>query len=1103
MTLPYQQADIARSLEARFVSRGFDYFRKGKVLRIIRPEPNHLKAWVAGSGRERYELDIRFRPGTYGTLISGECTCPVGYDCKHVAAVLFAALEEQRRQAIAEAERDPLSEWLTKLDRAMQRAMEQNTQRHDYPAGERKRILYLVDVRHFGDHACTIVDPVSAYERKDGSFSRATAYAPRNVFAYQASHVLDVDVRILRWLHTSAGPAHTQYNRLQAADATQLLQAMLDTGRARWRDPNGPALHLGDSRRGTLGWSEPDDAGCLRPAVIVEPGPAELLPFPGEAWYLDPASGACGPLESEAPVNVLATWKEGPMLDASQAGATLDRLRTLPVAPPPQLEMVELPPRPPVPAARLTTTLLTDSAVFHPWHNPTDIELPVLELCFDYDGQKVIPGTPGGTLSRRRDKRLERRPRMAEAEAAALGELKRAGFIPLEHMASSDADTPSGTGSFVLDQENELDAWMGFLLFEVPRLEAAGWRFETDENFPLHIAHSGEWDAEIEPQGNDWFELELGIEVDGERLPLLPILSRCLDELGNTLAHWRKYPEDHLSLIPLDDGRLLPLPTARLGPLYETLVELFDREQPVETARLRLPAPRAPEISRLGEALPDLAWQGRKLLDGIAKRLQRLQNIKPLATPRGFKAPLRDYQKAGLGWLQALHGAGLAGVLADDMGLGKTIQTLAHILREKSEGRLDRPALVVAPTSLLFNWRREAEQFAPSLSVLTLHGPERQERFEQIPAHDLVLTTYALLPRDEEKLLAQPWHLVVLDEAQHIKNPKAKAGQVARRLDTRHRLCLTGTPLENHLGELWSLFDFLLPGLLGDERQFRRLFRTPIEKQGDDSRRQTLARRVAPFLLRRSKEDVATELPPKTEIVRSVELTGSQRDLYESIRLAMHEKVRRAIEKKGVKRAHIDILDALLKLRQVCCDPRLLKLEAARKVKRSAKLELLAELLPELVEEGRRILLFSQFTTMLGLIEDEARRLGLDYVKLTGRTRDRQTPVDRFQAGEVPLFLISLKAGGTGLNLTAADTVIHYDPWWNPAVERQATDRAHRIGQDKPVFVYKLIAAGTVEERIQHMQAKKQALADGLLGGTAQAKLPSPEEIAELFAPLG
>jgi len=447
-------------------------------------------------------------------------------------------------------------------------------------------------------------------------------------------------------------------------------------------------------------------------------------------------------------------------------------------------------------------------------------------------------------------------------------------------------------------------------------------------------------------------------------------------------------------------------------------------------------------------------------------------------------------------------------VLADDMGLGKTIQSLAHLLVEQASGRADLPSLVIAPTSLMFNWKREAERFARSLKVLLLHGSERHGRFASIAEHDLVLTTYPLLPRDLDQLLAHDWHLLILDEAQAIKNPRSKAAQAARALNARHRLCLTGTPLENHLGELWSLLDFLMPDMLGDERRFRRLFRNPIERHGDDARSEQLRRRIAPFLLRRTKEAVATELPPKTEILREVPLASDQRDLYETLRLALHEKVRAEVERKGMAQSGIIILDALLKLRQVCCDPRLVSLESARKVKGSAKLELLMTLLPELLDEGRRVLLFSQFTSMLALIETELDKLGMrekqHFVKLTGRTRNRAAPVDAFQAGEVPLFLISLKAGGSGLNLTAADTVIHYDPWWNPAAERQATDRAHRIGQDKPVFVYKLLTEGTVEQRVAELQARKQALADAMLaGGGASAGSLTHDDLELLFAPLG
>jgi SNF2 family DNA or RNA helicase len=416
---------------------------------------------------------------------------------------------------------------------------------------------------------------------------------------------------------------------------------------------------------------------------------------------------------------------------------------------------------------------------------------------------------------------------------------------------------------------------------------------------------------------------------------------------------------------------------------------------------------------------------------------------------------------------------------------------------------MDRPSLVVLPTSLIFNWKREAERFAPQLRLLSLHGKERADHFPLIASHDVILTTYPLLWRDEAALLEYNYHLLILDEAQTVKNVSSQAAQVVRRLNARHRLCLTGTPLENHLGELWAQFDFLLPGLLGDAKGFTKTWRTPIEKHGNRLRRDLLAQRVRPFIMRRRKEDVATELPPKTLIVRTVELEGMQRDLYETVRIAMDQRVREEIAEKGFARSHIIILDALLKLRQVCCDPRLLKLASAKKVKEHAKLDLLMEMLPELVSEGRRILVFSQFTSMLELIEEELAKEKLTYVKLTGDTQNREEVVRRFQDGEVPIFLISLKAGGVGLNLTTADTVIHYDPWWNPAVENQATDRAHRLGQTKNVFVYKLVVAGSIEEKILALQEKKAELAAGILSEDSTGLTKFGEaDIAALLAPL-
>jgi len=563
--------------------------------------------------------------------------------------------------------------------------------------------------------------------------------------------------------------------------------------------------------------------------------------------------------------------------------------------------------------------------------------------------------------------------------------------------------------------------------------------------------------------------------------------------------HLEKMNDDDSVELLLGEGGRVHVPAGRIKPLARTLIELFDGRADSEIRLSRY------DVARIDELAGMERWQfkGAAAVTDLANKLRNTSGIKAATAPDGFALQLRPYQMEGLSWLQYLREQELAGILADDMGLGKTAQALAHLLLEKQGGRMDRPSLVVLPTSLIFNWKREAEQFAPQLRLLSLHGKERAEHFPAIPLHDVILTTYPLLWRDEQALAEHDYHLLILDEAQTVKNVSSQTAQVVRKLKARHRLCLTGTPLENHLGELWAQFDFLLPGLLGTSREFTKIWRTPIEKQGNKLRRDLLARRVKPFILRRRKQDVAQELPPKTFIIRTVELEGGQRDLYETVRTAMDQRVREEIAAKGFARSHIIILDALLKLRQVCCDPRLLKLTSARKVKERAKLDLLMEMLPELVSEERRILVFSQFTSMLELIEAELTREKLDYVKLTGDTQNREEVVRRFQDGEVPIFLVSLKAGGVGLNLTAADTVIHFDPWWNPAVENQATDRAHRLGQTKNVFVYKLVVAGSIEEKILALQEKKAELAAGILSEDVNSLAKfGAADIAALLAPL-
>jgi SNF2 family DNA or RNA helicase len=652
-------------------------------------------------------------------------------------------------------------------------------------------------------------------------------------------------------------------------------------------------------------------------------------------------------------------------------------------------------------------------------------------------------------------------------------------------------------------------AWLSFMLDDLPPLREQGWQVEMHDDFGFDVTPVDDWYAVVDEEPErDWFDLELGIIVNGERLSLLPILINLLrthPELM-TLAGIAKRRDDEQLLVQLNHftqrggGPIqVALPYGRLKTVLATLGDFYWREE--GNNAIRLNTADATRLKQLDD-MP-LVWQGGDRLRQFSERLVNIKNA-TVKVPKGLNAKLRPYQLEGLSWMQALRELEVGGVLADDMGLGKTLQTLAHLLVEKQAGRLDRPALAVMPTSLIPNWMDEARHFTPQLNVLALYGANRHQEYERLEDYDLILTTYALLPRDVELLSKQLLHVLVLDEAQYIKNPTSKAAQAARQLNARQRLCLSGTPLENHLGELWSLFHFLMPGWLGDAKQFNSNYRTPIEKLGDEARLQHLNARIKPFLLRRTKEQVATELPPKTEIVHWVELNDAQRDVYETMRLAMDKKVRDEITRKGVARSQIIILEALLKLRQVCCDLRLVNSVAPNsRQASSAKLQSLMVMLEELLAENRKILLFSQFTSMLELIEVELQQRGIEYALLTGRTKDRRTPVHDFQSGKRSMFLISLKAGGTGLNLTAADTVIHYDPWWNPATENQATDRAYRIGQEKPVFVYKLIARGTVEEKIQHLQQEKSALASGVLDGRTSGdwKLQD-DDIEALFAPL-
>jgi len=560
--------------------------------------------------------------------------------------------------------------------------------------------------------------------------------------------------------------------------------------------------------------------------------------------------------------------------------------------------------------------------------------------------------------------------------------------------------------------------------------------------------------------GVDWLNLDMKFESGGAAVRE--------EELRACLEHGRR-------LVRLEDGSYAPIDPEKVGDVLTRMAEIY------ATAGMKDKLP----LSQAGRVQDLLKMVENAKVSATAKslfaKIEDIDEVPSIPKPRTLKADLRPYQKDGFSWLVFLHELNSGGILADDMGLGKTVQAIALLLWAKSKHKR-KLNLVVAPTSVVPNWEREIAKFAPGLKTVVWQGPNRSQRAPELEKADVMITSYALLRRDEELLQALDLRYVILDEAQHIKNPMSQTARSAKKLSSERRLALTGTPIENRLSELWSIFDFVSPGLLGTLKTFEDRIARPIDR-GDMETAQRLRATIKPFIMRRLKRDVARDLPDKIEQEMIVPLAEAQAKLYKQVLGQVRKSVLSEVEKKGVSKAQIQILVALTRLRQVACDPRLMKLpDTDFGDDDSGKLGALREIIDEAIDGGHRVLVFSQFVGMLNHIRAALDADGVEYEYLDGSTKDRIERVDRFNAETgAPVFLISLKAGGTGLNLTGADTVIHFDPWWNPAVEDQATDRAHRIGQTKNVNVYKLIAAGTVEEKILELSAKKRELVSNVL----------------------
>lgn len=1080
--------DIRAAVPAHYFQRGLNYQRQRRVLHLEWDEENEiLFGEVKGSGRRIYEQDIWV--DVEDAILENQCSCPLGGSCKHVVAVLleWVARNPQGTKAPHRAQPDELAQW---QQATRERLQEEGA--NPYPEPGRTCLLYLLVPKVQASQRVIELQTLKSRRLKRGGWGKASSFNLGDLnsyYSYGAStNALPQDSEIARLLANQFDYSGRQA-QLRGDVGVLVVQRLLRSGRCFLQSTNNPPLTQGPPRKLAITWDKGTQTTRCR-LRLDEVGDDWLLIPTEPAWYLDPAVSQCGPIEAQpCTTSLLAALAVLPELPEERLPELSYFLSdTLPpdsIPLPVELDLIQ------VEGAPVPTLIL------HGVVGPEGTRRHLVRLRFGYGPFSLPPFAAGDPMQQLRrhegqDYRI-RRDRGGESEA----------FAQLRGLMLEPAGRP-------LQDPEELDLlfasisladsayrWRD-LLDQLPAFEEAGWRIEIAPSFSLRFETAQSLLADIEEQEAGWFDLGLKIDYQDTQIDLLPLLLQWLEaaDTERPLMH------------PLGGNRWLEVPAAVLAPVVETLVELFQDPHLDSAGRLKLPRTQAHNLLEIEHRLEQdghqLRWQGGQKIRELAEKLRDFEGIKPVSAPGGLNATLRPYQQQGLSWLQFLREYGFNGILADDMGLGKTIQLLSHLLLEKEAGRLTQAALVVAPTSVLSNWRHEAERFTPGLRCLILHGPDREPLFDQLDDVDLVITSYALLQRDLERHLSRTYHSLILDEAQAIKNPQAKSAQAARRINAQHRLCLTGTPLENHLGELWSLFYFLMPGFLGSQKQFNQLFRTPIERHGDGERQRRLQQRLAPFVLRRNKEQVARELPTKTVMIREAEFGSAQAKLYESLRLAMVNKVSRLLQQKGLQQSHIEILDALLKLRQVCCDPRLVKLEAA-KIKSSAKLEELLDLLAKLLDEERKVLIFSQFTSMLSLIETELVHRDIRYAKLTGQTRKRDQAIAAFQEGPAQVFLISLKAGGVGLNLTAADTVIHYDPWWNPAVENQATDRAHRIGQDKPVFVYKLVAKGTIEEKILQMQEKKQRIADGIHGDKAGeqplARLSS-EEILSLLGPI-
>lgn len=1098
------------------VSYGREIFLHKQVSKLAFRSGQAVGATVQGNGAQTYRVNIVLEPSKHArSNIIGTCSCAMGLNCRHVAAVLYQ-LEANMDQALrnyAGFEKSRYKAWETWLDETYTPTTEEDFSRES-PQDE--ILLYVLSFGFDEDQPRYLfVDLYQSKALKKGGYSLSAMKTAKLSDMRDLELLSSTDIILIqqlrRYRQHNAEDLGERY-RLNAQTPAEVIRALIKTGHAFWQAETKPLSWKEEAENIHLDWHRLSHGGFkylphTKDNTLLSLWPAN--PF----LYYNAELQRVGPIHTTLSAETLTHCLSMPVYYPDQgeflktafdAWASAHDLPPLPVA-----SIVEQ--RVITPTAILTlystdsARILSSNSTVARYHR-YESNYSYATVTFQYDTLSCQPDTYEHNLYDLNNDTLFVYPRQWDVEKNYLQQLNERSVHRFDEKNPIFVKQDYTRYYHIGDSKADVSHFLASAEEELPPLS---WNIVYDPSFvyapaPLY----DDWYGEIkEDTKKNWFSLEMGIIIDDEKINLIPLLAKLLqnDYANLSLAAILALDANEVLELTLDDGKKIAIPMQRFQNILLTLTEIYDKNSLKENV-LPINALFASQLISHKEnfSLPQIQWQIPPELQSLSQKWQAFPLSQTILHPTAsFKGELRHYQLEGLTWLQFLRKHHLAGILADDMGLGKTVQTLAHLAMEKDQGRVKKTILIIAPTSLVNNWYSEIKKFTPDFRVLILQGADRSSEKDLLAQHDIVLTTYAVILHDQALLEQLSYYYIILDEAQWIKNANTKAFAIVTQLETEHRLCLTGTPMENHLGELWSLFHFLLPGYLGNQKSFNKLFRLPIERDNDSARKLALQKRIAPFLLRRAKSIVAADLPPKNEMIQLIDMNEEQATLYESIRLSVGNKIQKILAQKGFAQSHIEILDALLKLRQACCDPRLVKLETAQNIAQSAKLEYLLSVLPEMIEEGRKILLFSTFTSMLSLIEPELKALRIPYVLLTGSTKDRQTPVNRFQNGEVPLFLLSLKAGGTGLNLTAADTVIHYDPWWNPAAENQASDRAHRIGQNKAVFIYKLITRGSVEEKIIHLQQRKQTLLNDIFandvssGGRLEA-----DDLQYLLAPM-